>query len=310
MDKFFNLNARVGLCILFLSLSNFVGFAQTKKLEVHAHRGGAGLYPENSIVAMLNAVAMGVRTLELDLHITADDRVVVIHDPYFTSAKNLAPGGEMIDTGSKMRHVVYELKYDVVKEYDVGIIPQKDFPTRQNIGARVPLLSQLIDEVEAYTRKYNLTPVRYNIEIKSNSFKDDRLAPKYDKFTDLAMAIINQKGIADRVIIQSFDVRTLEHMHKFYPNVALSYLVGRGGSFERDMAKLSFLPQIYSPNYKKVNQKMVERAHLWGVKVIPWTVNERGTLTYMLQVGVDGVISDYPNRMFQWLKDYPAVKVQ
>ncbi len=303
MKKNWNLNLKHCTFVAMMFLSFTLGFAQQNKLDIHAHRGGAGLYPENSVVAMLNSVAMGVRVLELDVHVTADNVVVVSHDPYFTPKKALAPGGVRIDQGTKMQHAIYQMRYEDVRKYDVGLIPQKNFPTRQNVGVSVPLLSQVIDEVEKYTKKFNLPPVYYNIEIKSAPIKDNRLAPRFDRFSELCMQVIQDKGIKNRTIIQSFDVRTLEYMHKFYPEVVLSYLVNKSGRFEKDLNKLSFVPEIYSPHYKKVSQKMVDKAHRWGMKVIPWTVNKRSNLTYMLQVGVDAIITDYPNRMQKWLKE-------
>lgn len=276
--------------------------AQTKKFEVQAHRGGAGLYPENTLIAMLNAAAMGVEVLELDVHITQDGQVVLSHDPYFLPKKALAPGGDFIESGGTMRHLIYNMPYEKVKSYDVGLLPQKQFPTRQNVGASIPLLSDIFTQVEDYTKRFNLPAIRYSIEIKSHPFKDDRMTPRFDKYTEAVMDVVYKHKLQNRVIIQSFDVRTLEYMHKFYPEITLSYLVNKSGNIAKDLSKLNFIPQIYSPNYKKVSQKMVDLAHKLDIKVIPWTVNKRSNLTYMLQVGVDGVITDYPNRINNWLK--------
>lgn len=301
LPMFCKLNFNLKTLLIALLLFAWTGvYAQISKSEIQAHRGGAGLYPENTLIAMLNSAALGINILELDVHITADGKVVLSHDPYFTPDKALTFGGDLIEKGGKMRHVIYKMDYNKVKQYDVGLLPQKKFPTRVNVGAEVPLLSEIFSRVEEYTTRFNLPAMRYSIEIKSHPFKDDRLAPRFEKFTELVMGVIRRAGVQDRVIIQSFDVRTLEYLHKFYPEVTLSYLVPKKGSFEKDMRKISFIPDIYSPEYRKVNQKMVDTAHRLGMKVIPWTVNKRSNFMYMLQVGVDGIITDYPNRALNW----------
>lgn len=298
-----NLNRKLLLTLLFLvATMPFLLAQRMDTSDIQAHRGGSGLYPENTLIAMLNAAAMGVNVLELDVHMTQDNKVVLSHDAYFSNKKALGPGGVRIERGGKMRHLIYSMPYSTVKKYDVGLIPSKDFPNRKNIGASVPLLSEVITRVDQYTQKYDLPAVTYNIEIKSHPLKDERMTPRFDRYIEHVMAVIRGLDVEKRVIIQSFDVRTLEYMHKFYPAIKLSYLVEKRGNLEKDLSKISFIPAIYSPHYKKVDERLMERAHLLNMEVIPWTVNKRSSFLKLLKVGVDGIITDYPNRAMRWLE--------
>ena len=271
---------------------------------IHAHRGGAALYPENTIEAMLYSISIGVRVIELDLHITSDSMVVVSHDPYMNHKKALTPEGKKIGFATQLRHKIFSMPYGTLKQYDVGSLPQANYPDRVNIRASVPLLSDLIDQVEAYTKKYGIAPVTYNIEIKSHTLKDGRLTPHFDTFIQLVMRVLQPRKLAGRFIIQSFDVRTLNYIHIAYPEVQLAYLVKkRGGGLNRQLAKLKFTPTIYSPHYKLVDKRLVTEVQRRGMQIIPWTVDNRPEALRLRDLGVDGIITNYPNRLQDWLTE-------
>ncbi|WP_321331020.1 glycerophosphodiester phosphodiesterase family protein [uncultured Bacteroides sp.] len=269
---------------------------------VHAHRGGAALYPENTIPAMLNAVKIGVPFLELDMHISRDSQVIVSHDAFFNSIKALTPEGDTIPKADMKNYKYYTMTYDSIRKYDVGSLPNPAFPLRKNLKCRVPLVAALIDSVEAYTAATGKTPVSYNIEIKSDPAKDGVFSPDYKTFADLCMRVLLSKNLGNRLLVQCFDVRTLNYVHKKYPSVRLSYLVeDEGVSFDALMAKLNFTPQVYSPEHDMLTKEVVLKAHAIGMQVAPWTVDKREEILRLKRLGVDAIITNQPDSVMMWL---------
>ncbi len=293
------------LCVLFA-----IGCTGTKKeqpsqkteikeivFDEQAHRGGRGLMPENTIPAMLDAIDRGVSTLEMDLQITKDKKVIVSHDPYFNMDITTLPDGTTIATKDDAKKLIlYTMDYDSIKKYDVGIKGNPHFPEQKKIKAVKPLLIDLIKASEDHAQAKGKTML-YNIEIKSKVNGDNTIHPPVTEFVDLAMKVINESGIQDRVTIQSFDVRALQYMHRNYPDVTLSYLIGKKENKPVDelFKKLGFTPQILSPEYVIVTDTMIRNCHDMNVKVIPWTINDKDEIKKQKEMGVDGIITDYPN---------------
>lgn len=276
---------------------------QTAGFKLHAHRGGAAHYPENSIEAMLYSASIGIPVLELDVHITGDNKVVVSHDPFLNPKKVVLNDGEQLVAGSQMRYILYQMAYSNILKYDIGSLAVKEFPNRINLPASMPLLSQLIDEVEQFTQLNGLPPVTYNIEIKSHRLKDNRMSPPYETYTNQVMKVISSKHIDNRIIIQSFDPRTLNYLNRVYPNIKLSYLLSSSKYPLKTLyKKLDFTPAYFSPSYKLVTPGLINDCHKAGMKIVPWTVNHREDIQYLYRIGVDGIITDYPKLAQEWLK--------
>ena len=279
-------------------------FAQ-QKLDVEGHRGGMGLMPENTIASMLNGVKTGVRTLELDLNITSDGKVVVSHDQWMSSAIMLKPDGSEITPAEEKSLALYKMTYDSIRRFDAGTKPNVRFPKQARLKTYKPLLSDLIDSVEAYVKKNKLKPVYYNIETKSTPAGDGIYNPAPDVFVKIMMDVINSKHINKRVIIQSFDVRTLQVLHKTDPKMKLSYLVGKI-DVDEDLKKLGFTPDIYSPYYTFVNADIVKKVHDDKMLILPWTVDEEKDMKSLADLGVDGIISNYPDKLVQLFGSYQS----
>lgn len=262
--------------------------------DTEAHRGGRGLQPENTIPAMLNALKLGVTTLEMDTHITADGKVVLSHDDALNSLFTLTPEGNEILKVDAHKHVIYKMPYAEISRFDVGSKPYDKFPQQQKFKAYIPLLADVIDSVQHYLKANKKPQVFYNIETKSNPKNDNVYNPEPEKFIDLLMTVIQGKKITPYVIIQSFDKRTLQVLHQKYPQVRTSYLVDKGTLVD-NIKDLGFTPDIYSPAYKLVNADLVKACHNQNLKIIPWTVNTSEEIGALKQLGVDGIISDYPN---------------
>lgn len=270
-----------------------------QKIEVQAHRGGRGLMPENTIPAMLHAIDLGVRTLELDCVISSDKKVLVSHDVFMSAEFIRKPDGTDIKKEEEKQYALYTMTYDSIRKFDVGSKPHAKFPEQVKMKAYKPLLSELIDSVEAYVKRNHLKPVNYNIETKCSPEGDDKFHPKPDVFAGMVMDVIKKKKIADRVTIQSFDVRTLQVIHKTDPKQVLAYLVMNKDDLSVNLQKLGFKPAIYSPYYLMVTPALVKEAHAEKIKILPWTVNEPADMEKIMSMEVDGIITDYPDRLIK-----------
>ena len=273
-----------------------------KNVVVQAHRGGAALFPENTIPAMINAVKIGTKTLELDLQITKDSQVVVSHDSYLNSLKVLYPNGEQVTCEEQETLQLFYMSYDSICKFDVGSLQNPLYPRRTNLPCVIPTLTNLIDCVEAYVYSSGSKTVNYNIEIKSAPEKDGVTTPDYRTFCDLSMEILLKKKLSGRLCIQSFDPRSLNYIHQKYPNVTLSYLVDNPYcSFEDYLKQLDFVPNIISPNYAIIDKDFVTAAHNCNMKVIPWTVDSQADVLRLKDMGVDEIITNQPDSVRIWL---------
>lgn len=294
---------RFSFLLITCSLWLFTATAQ-QKLDVQAHRGGRALWPENTIPAMLRAVQLGVRTLELDCVISADNKVVVSHDSYMNAAIILKPDGSAIGKPEEKAWLLYKMTYDSIQRFDAGTKPHPLFPEQVKMKVCKPLLSALIDSVEAYVKLHHLKPVFYNIETKYTKDGEGISNPAADVFVQLLMKVIREKGVVHRVTVQSFDVHTLQELHAKYPQQTIALLTADKASFEANIARLGFLPAIYSPIYTMVTADLVKTAHAGKVQVLPWTVNKEQDMQLMASYGVDGIISDYPDKLVKLFGSY------
>ncbi len=270
---------------------------QRDAFDQQGHRGCRGLMPENTIPAMLHAVDLGVTTLELDVVITKDKKVILSHEPWFGKEITTLPDGKYIGERTERTYNIFWMTYEQTKDFDVGMKPHPRFPQQQKMKVCKPLLEAVFDSVNQAMMTRKRPPLQYNIETKTNPEGDGVFHPKPAEFVDLLMEVINRKGMTDFVTIQSFDFRTLQYVHEKYPAVKTAMLVEDYDKLTLDdqIRKLGFTATIYSPHYSLVNAALVKQCHEKGMKLIPWTVNDKKTINSLKALGVDGVISDYPN---------------
>ena len=263
--------------------------------DKQGHRGCRGLMPENTVAAMIKALDEGVTTLELDVVISQDKKVVVSHDVYMSAEISRKPDGTDVTAEESKQIILFQLPYATIRKYDVGLRPLAAFPGQKKMHACKPLLSDLIDSVEMYCKKSKLPVPNYNIEIKSTPGSDNIAHPAPGEFVDLVLAVCDNKGLGSRLNIQSFDVRPLQIIHQQHPKVRISYLTANTKSLSENLATLGFTPAIYSPYYKTVIAETVTACHDQKMKIVPWTVNTKEEITQLRKLGVDGIITDYPN---------------
>jgi glycerophosphoryl diester phosphodiesterase len=287
--------------------------------DAQGHRGARGLYPENTLIGFTKALAIGVNTLELDLGISRDGIVVVSHESHLGPSLTRTGDGNWLDARGP---AINTLSLAELKTYDVGRLKpdsryKRRFATQEPVdGARIPTL----DELFALTARLGGDRIRFNIETKLRP-GDDAAYPKPEAFVTAILKIVRQHGLEGRVALQSFDWRTLQVSQRLAPNIPTVYLsaqqrwldnIESGGSgpspwtagFDIDDAGGS-LPDlvhkaggaIWSPYHRELSATELQRAHELGLKVIVWTVNKPARMAELIAMGVDGIITDYPDRL-------------
>lgn len=255
--------------------------------------------PENTIPGFLKAVDLGVDTIELDVVITQDERVIVSHEPWFNHAISTKQDGSPVSEEEELDLNIYEMSYEETQQFDVGKKGHPSFPNQERMAAKKPLLSDVIRTIENYTNEQDLPNVSYNIETKSDPSRYGEYYPQPEKFARLLNVLLmdldQELDIEDRITVQSFDPATLVEFHKLNPDLTLAMLVSNRQSIQDYIDRLGFTPDIWSPNYQLVTSGLISEAHDRGMKVIPWTVNTTNEMQELLEMGVDGIITDYPD---------------
>ena len=268
-------------------------------VDVQGHRGCRGLMPENTVPAFLKALDLGVNTLELDVTVTKSGSVFVSHEPFFNHEISTKPDGTRVIEEEQFALNMYMMTDHEIQSFDVGLATHPRFPLQKKIPAQKPLLNEMVQKVETYLAANNLKSVDYNIEIKRHPKFDTIYHPEMDVFADVVCSTIIDLEIAERTILQCFDAETLNYVDKKFPTLKTAFLIENKESIEQNLAKLDFKPDIYSPDFQLLNEKAVHHLHTLGIDIIPWTVNEVKDIEYMLDLKVDGIISDYPDRLIE-----------
>ena len=289
------------LGFVFLLLQGCVSSRPAMSTQVsfdkQGHRGSRGLLPENTIAAMKKALDLGVTTLEMDAVITRDGEVVLSHEPFFNHAITTKPDGSPVTAEEEKQLNIYTMTYAEVQQFDVGQKPHPHFPQQQKMAAVKPRLRDVIDSVRQYCAEKGLSFPQWNIETKSAPATDNIYHPAPEVFVEKLVAVIGEKKITAQTIVQSFDFRTLQYLHRQYPAIRTAMLIEDDDkrTLDEQLTALGFVPSIYSPHFSLVTAGLVQGCHQKGIRVIPWTVNEKQQMQKLVALGVDGLITDYPN---------------
>ncbi|MEM9887779.1 MAG: glycerophosphodiester phosphodiesterase family protein [Bacteroidota bacterium] len=274
---------------------------ETDKMEEfdwQGHRGARGLIPENTVAGFTHALEFpAITTLELDLVVSKDNFLVVSHEPWMSAAICMDKAGKPISEDQEKAYNIYEMKYIDIAKFDCGIKGNERFPEQKKISVFKPQLSDVVDAVEHQIKNKKRSPIRYNMEIKSSPAGDRIFHPIPEKFAALLVEEISRLGIKERTTIQSFDVRALQATKKLDAAISLALLIENEKSLAENLALLGFTPSIYSPYHRLVDADLVAQAAEKSMQVIPWTVNEVERMKELIALGVDGIITDYPNRI-------------
>ena len=268
-----------------------------RAFDKQGHRGCRGLMPENTIPAMLYAIDLGVTTLEMDIVFTKDSVAILSHEPFFNHEITTKQDGSFIAEKDERQYNIYQMSFAETQQFDVGLKPHLRFPLQKKLAVTKPSLADLIDSVEQYISSKKLPTIFYNIETKTQPLTDNIYHPAPAVFVDRLMKVINEKGIAEQVIIQSFDFRTLQYLHQHYSTIKTALLIEDYDkrSLDEQLNALAFMPTIYSPAVELVTEELIKKCHRHKIKIIPWTVNSSKKISDLKAMGVDGIISDYPD---------------
>ncbi len=287
------------LCFILFTLS--LSILGQSNIDIQGHRGCRGLMPENTIPGFLKALDLGVNTLELDVVITKDKEVLVSHEPFMSHLIATNPEGKTFDKKQGEQYNIYEMTLEEVQQFDCGLKAHPDYPEQEKMAVVKPRLADLIDAVNEHIKANNLPATAYNIEIKRHPKYDGAYHPTYQEFANLVLGLIYDKNIQDQTILQCFDTETLNYVHQVKPDLKTALLVQNLKGPRKNLKKLNFTPAIYSPYFKFVNKKLMRLAARKKIAVIPWTVNEVKDIQRMIEMQVDGIISDYPDRVIKEL---------
>lgn len=269
----------------------------TTPFDLQGHRGARGHAPENTLPGFERALAIGVDTLELDVGVTRDGVVVIHHDRRLNPDLARGADGKWIEAPGP---TIHSLTYAELERYDVGRIRPgseyaRQFTQQQPLdGTRIPRLADLFELVKR-------SEVRFNIETKLSPDAPDETLPP-EPFARALLAEVRKAGVERRMTIQSFDFRTLAVVQREAPVVRTAYLTSgeKGEAVPRMVHEAK--GAIWSPNFRDLDARALAVARELGLQVIPWTVNAPADIARVLDMKVDGIISDYPDRVREALK--------
>ena len=273
--------------------STHFGAAHAIKLDFDSqgHRGARGLWPENSIAGARSALDHGMRTIELDVVVSADSVLIVSHEPSFNP--KICDGFE----GDRPETSFFQLTASEIQRVDCGGFPHPDFAYQQQAPAPRPTLAEFVRASEAHATESGRALPQYNIEIKSDPAGDGTAHPAPATFASLLVEAIDRLGIRGRSTVQSFDPRPLAWLARTHPDIRLGGLCALPRSADAFDAKFGDGVDVYSPYHLTLTRGGVAAHQKAGRRVVPWTVNDKSRMRTLLSWGVDGIITDYPDRL-------------
>ncbi len=269
-----------------------------QQIDWQGHRGARGLLPENTIPSFLLALSFPkVSTLEMDVVISKDSQVIISHEPYFSHHISSTPEGQPVTEAESKNLNIYEMTATEISTFDVGKRGNSRFPEQVPMAINKPTFKKMIQAVREFCKKNNRELPGFNIELKSDPKDYNKYFPQPERFVTLLLQEIDFLNIREKVNLQSFDVNILEEIHKQAPTISTALLVEKVNTFAAHLQTISFKPTNYSPYFEFVTADVIREAQSLGIRVIPWTVNELKDMQRMVDLGVDGIITDYPNRI-------------
>lgn len=266
------------------------------KIDVHGHRGARAVLPENTLIAFQEALDSGVEYLELDMGVSKDNVIVVTHDQYINPNICQYENGQRITKKIPIR----SLTLQEIKELDCGTLINKKFPKQVPApGQKIPTLEEVFELVQKSSLPVAKT-VQFNIETKIEEDLPE-LTPTPEEFVKLVMEVVRKFEFEKRIILQSFDYRTLKAIRATHPSIRTSALIE---GFFANVLRVAreVKPDIVSPDYSLLSKNIVNELHKMGIKVVPWTANDPKSWSKLISWGVDGIITDDPRGLIGYLK--------
>jgi glycerophosphoryl diester phosphodiesterase len=273
--------------------------------EVHGHRGCRGLLPENTLPAFRHALELGVDALELDVVVSQDGQVVVSHEPWLSAKLGRGPQGQRLEPAHERRHNLYQMPYATIQQCSVGEWAHPDFLAQQPMLSHRPLLREVLEQAEAWGQQLGRPAVRYSVEIKSSPEGDGLFQPPPATFVGLVLVELQTAGVLARTTLLSFDPRVLRAARQAQPSLAQCLLIEDYLPPVPDLfAELGFEPTTLGPDFHLLSAATVQaiRAAYPMLRLVPWTVNSLADLHLVQGWDVDGITTDYPDRLLTLLQ--------
>lgn len=275
------------------SFLKYAGLARRHRVWVHGHRGSASSHPENTAISFEEGAKAGSELVELDVHLSADGIPVVFHDEMISNrvCRDLQ--------GRKLRRklAVRKLTVEQLGLYDIGSVKPRKFPGWHHCpGERI----QTLDTICAWAARQN-PAVGLNIEIKMGG-EPLKLRPDPDEFAEAVTASVKKHNLLGRVQLQSFYPQAVASLSRTAPQEKISLLVDRGVKWIPLAKKLG--ASVVGPRFRLLDRKLIASCHAEGLAVVPWTVNKELHWKRLVEWGVDGLITDYPRKLVQFLSRY------
>lgn len=288
--------------------------------EIHGHRGARGLFPENSLAAIQGAIEIGCDAIEVDLCVSADNHLVIHHDPILSPYLVQTKSGNWIKPGTKIRN----LTLTSIKEFNIGQLDSdskygQKFPMQKSVpGSRIPQLTEFVELVNTLQ-----SDAVFNLELKSAPY-DSHITPPVEEYVDLVSESLIKHNIVSKTFLQSFDWRLPIELKKRFSDLKIGLLTDQQSdgtpqspisakpslwTNHLDLADYDNVPimikhaggNVWSANFKDLCIEDVENAHEQGIEVYVWTVNDIKDMEQMIKFEVDAITTDYPDRLHQLL---------
>lgn len=276
------------ICLSFI----FACHSPGPSIDIQGHRGARGHLPENTIPSFLLAIEQGATTLELDLALSADSQLIISHEPWMSPVICIDSLGNPLSNDAPQNYKLFEMAYADIQTFDCGSKPHPRFPHQTAISSYKPLLSQLLDTL---SRLSSTMPI--NVEIKSRPDWDFIYYPSHEFFADHLVSMLSTYDYQDFTTIQSFDTRPLNYLLNKNVSVKIALLVSENEDPLAKIDQLSTNPDILSPHHQWVDADLRAFTHAKNISLIPYTVNDTNRMSQLIDLQVDGIITDYPDRL-------------
>lgn len=271
----------------------------TFRPEIHGHRGCRGLLPENTLPAFLHALTLGVDVLEMDVVISQDRQVVVAHDHWLSARLGLGPAGVLIDPHTEQQMRLYAMPYAEIRQCPVGIFQHPLFPEQRLVPTCRPLLREVIQATTHACQQLGRPLVRYAVEVKSKPSGDGILHPPPFSFVELVLDELAREQATSCTTILSFDHRILQATRQAAPQQPVCFLLEEIRPLWSLFDQLGFIPEVFGPAHWLLTSDMLHflRSSYPSMRIVPWTLNSVAELLIALEWQVDGITTDYPDRL-------------
>ncbi|MCO4780743.1 MAG: glycerophosphodiester phosphodiesterase [Candidatus Cloacimonetes bacterium] len=286
------------LILAFCVLTNGTqSIAESPFIEIHGHRGARAVLPENTIPALQYAIEVGVDVLEFDLAVTKDDHLVLSHNPHIDGHICVDKNGNKVPEKGEL---IRDLTLVQVQSYDCGALQNPRFKNQSTkTGTKIPSLDEVFEMLTTYPSELAKT-VMFNIETKIYP-ESPEFTVGPTQFAKLLYASLQKHNVVDRTVVQSFDFRTLIAIRLLDRKIKIAALLKDSRPSFTAVAK-GLNPNYISPNANLLTNENISIAHFYGVKVVPWTVNEKDDWDRLIMMGVDGIITDDPQPLVQYME--------